>query len=403
MPPFASLPENLIAFCTVLRRDHGFSIGPGEARDAARALEVVDLSDERAVRDALRPILSGTLHDVTVFDRAFTDFIFPGPAGVRQDQMASTRGEPGADPDTRETRLDPQRRATTSDVDAAETDVAPEMRDGPIAPLEIAETDLEQPALLARASYSPLETESPDTPEVPRVEDAWRAAARSLVRRLEVGLSRRWRPAPHGRRFDLRRTLRVSLQTGGEALRPRWLRRPRRAPRFVLLIDGSRSMSAHARTTLQVAVALASVTRRVEVFTFSTALQRVTGDVRRAAAGEVRHLDSGPYAWGGGTNIGGSLREFLRRFGERLLGRDTVVIVASDGLDVGEPGTLADAMAELRRRSAGVVWLNPLIETPGYEPTARGMSVARPYVATFAAVNGLASFARLTRVVRVRA
>ena len=98
---------------------------------------------------------------------------------------------------------------------------------------------------------------------------------------------------------------------------------------------------------------MASITRRVEVFTFSTALQRVTGDVRRAAAGETRHLESVPYAWGGGTSIGVCLREFLRTFGERLLGRDTVVIIASDGLDVGEPDTLRGAMSELHRRSAG--------------------------------------------------
>ena len=189
------------------------------------------------------------------------------------------------------------------------------------------------------------------------------------MRRLHLGLSRRWRPASRGRRFDLRRTLRASLQTGGEALAPRWLRRPRRAPRFVLLVDGSRSMSAHARTALQMAVAMASVTRRVEVFTFSTALQRVTDDVRRAAAGEPRRLERLHHAWAGGTSIGACLRDFLRRFGERLVGRDTVVIIASDGLDVGAPELLRDAMRELHRRSAGVVWLNPLLETEGYEPT----------------------------------
>src|SRR5439155_1732285 len=288
MYPFASVPENLIAFCAVLGRDHGFRIGAGEVHDAARALEVVDLPDEHAVRHALRPILSGTLHDVTVFDQAFTDFFFPGPAGVRQDQMPSARGEPGPGED------------------------------------------------------------------------------------------------------------------GGEALAPRWLRRPRRTPRFVLLIDGSRSMSAHARDALRGAVALAGVTGPIEVFTFSTALQRVTGDVRGAAAGELRHLESDQGAWGGGTRIGECLREFLRTFGERLLGRDTVVIIASDGLDVGEPDTLRGAMRELHRRSAGIVWLNPLLETPEYEPTACGMSAARPYVTTFASVTDEASFARLSRVVRVR-
>jgi uncharacterized protein with von Willebrand factor type A (vWA) domain len=402
MYPFASLPENLVAFCAVLRREHGFRIGPGEQRDAARALEVVDLSDDLTVRHALRPILSGTLDDVKVFDEAFAAFMFPGPAGVRQDQMPSTRREPGSDADGREERPDPQRRTSTAAVDDDDMDVTPETGDGPIAPLETSDGDAGQEAPRARSSYSPLEADG-EAPDVMPAERAWRDAARSLARRVEVGLSRRWRPSRSGRRFDLRRTLRASLQTGGEALAPRWLQRPRRTPRFVLLIDGSRSMGVHARTSLRIAVALASITTRVDVFTFSTALQGVTRDVRLAAAGRTRHLQSIEYSWGGGTSIGACLREFLRTSGERLLGRDSVVMIASDGLDVGEPDTLRGAMRELHRRSAGIVWLNPLIDTPGYEPTARGMHAARPYVTTFASVTDVASFARLSRVVRVRA
>ena len=106
MYPFASLPENLAAFCEALRREHGFRIGPGELHDAARALDVVDLADERAVRHALRPILGGTLDDVTVFDAAFTRFFFPGPGGC----------SPGSDalhaPRARDGRRGPRRRPT---------------------------------------------------------------------------------------------------------------------------------------------------------------------------------------------------------------------------------------------------------------------------------------------------
>jgi hypothetical protein len=257
-------------------------------------------------------------------------------------------------------------------------------------------------ASVAPSSYSPHDADVNDAPELPRIERVWRDTARSFVRRLHIGLSRRWRPASRGRRFDLRRTLRAGLQTGGESLSPRWLRRPRRAPRIVLLVDGSRSMSAYTRTALQIAVALASATMRVEVFTFSTTLQRVTDDVRRSAAGELRVLERLHHAWAGGTTIGACLRDFLRRFGERMVGRDTLVMIVSDGLDVGVPDMLRDAMRELHRRSAGVVWLNPLLETAGYEPTAAGMSAARPYISTFASVVDHAGLARLSRVVRLR-
>ena len=86
-----------------------------------------------------------------------------------------------------------------------------------------------------------------------------------------------------------------------------------------------------------------------------------------------------------------------------MVGRDTVVMIASDGLDVGAPDMLRDAMRELHRRSAGVVWLNPLLETEGYEPTASGMRAARPYVTTFTSVNDASGLARLSRTVRIRA
>ena len=79
MYPFASLPENLTAFCGVLRRDHGFRIGPRELQDAARALQVAPIADERAVRDALRPVLSRTVDDSLKFDAAFRAFFYPGP------------------------------------------------------------------------------------------------------------------------------------------------------------------------------------------------------------------------------------------------------------------------------------------------------------------------------------
>ena len=44
-------------------------------------------------------------------------------------------------------------------------------------------------------------------------------------------------------------------------------------------------------------------------------------------------------------------------------------------------------MQALRRRSSALVWLNPLLDTPGYEPTALGMTVAKPFITTFTSVN----------------
>lgn len=394
---YASLPDNLADFGDVLRRDYGFHLGPGELADAARVLTVVDLAEEQAVRDALRVVLCSTADTAAVFDEAFTDFFYPGPMGEPQNQP----------PMGRPANRGPERKAVDRpgagrlNAFGDEGDEDPEDAAAVPAPDEGLDRPLEDVELSAPARYSPIGVDNADQPAPPAIDTAWLAAARRLVRRVQLGLSRRWRPSARGQRFDARRTLRASLQTGGEPLAPRWQRRQRRSPRFVVLVDGSRSMASYAETSLRIAAALASVTRRVEVFTFSTALQCVTRDLRRESADAPSRRPWNERAWGGGTNLGACLSLFEREFGA-LLGPDTIVVVGSDGLDVGAPDLLRRAMQDLRRRSAGIIWLNPLIQTPGYTPTARGMRVALPYVTTFTSANDLAGFAHLARTVRVR-
>jgi uncharacterized protein with von Willebrand factor type A (vWA) domain len=397
MYPFANLPDNLAAFCGALRRCHDFRIGAGELLDAARALDAVNLADERQVRNALRPVLSATREHAAAFDAAFARYFFPGPAGAgqpdhvalpRSDRGAGDRGESAAPaPDGR------PRDSTSEDWQGATAGVRSQGDPGPV-------TD-DEAAMVARAQYSPLAAEGRTTLIIEPPGDDWLDAARSLLRAIRTGLSRRWRIRPRGRRFDLRRTWRASLQTGGDPIAPRWLGRITRTPRVVLLIDGSRSMTGAEQPAMTLAVALAAVSRRIEVFVFSTALGRVTPLVRQAARHRVR-LDLPGEVWGGGTAIGACLQEYVRTHGERGIARDALVMIASDGLDVGDPDALSRAMRHLHTRAAGVAWLNPLVDTPGYQPTARGMLAALPFISTFAAVSTPADVQRLSRRLRVR-
>jgi uncharacterized protein len=392
MFPFASLPGNLAAFCDSLRRNHGFRIGPRELHDAARALLMTPLANERTVRDSLRPILGHTRRDVLVFDEAFQAFFHPRPEA--QAEAESTRAR---------TAVSGDRAAKEIPAPSAERP-EPEFRGGgrgSVVSIGDISDEAASGVRRVRLAYSPLEAESP-SPVLEPPDAAWREAARLVVRRFEIGLSRRWRPAPRGARFDFRRTLRGTLQTGGEAIVCRWRARPKSRPRLVMIVDASRSMSEHSSRALDCAVALARASPNVDVFTFSTTLVRITRDVRRAALGERRQLPQLETAWGGGTRIGTCLHEFLRRFGDRLLGRDTIVIITSDGLDIGEPQLLEDAMVRLRRQSAAMIWLNPLIESPGYEPTARGMRVARPHLTAFTWAGDAAGLRRISRVVGLR-
>ncbi|HET7343187.1 MAG TPA: VWA domain-containing protein, partial [Methylomirabilota bacterium] len=107
---------------------------------------------------------------------------------------------------------------------------------------------------------------------------------------------------------------------------------------------------------------------------YRTALRRL---------GEVRDFS-------GGTRIGESLQEFNRSW-RHLLDRRTIVIVLSDGWDTGEPDVLATELLRIKRRAGRVIWLNPLLGNPSYEPLTRGMAAALPLVDHFAAAHNLAA------------
>ena len=100
--------------------------------------------------------------------------------------------------------------------------------------------------------------------------------------------------------------------------------------------------------------------------------------------------------WSGGTRIGESLAEFNRHWAH-LVDRRTIVILLSDGWDTGDPEVLATELLRIKRRAGRVIWLNPLLGNPSYEPLTRGMAAALPLVDHFAAAHNLAAPARAGR------
>ncbi|TLY12139.1 MAG: VWA domain-containing protein, partial [Thaumarchaeota archaeon] len=102
---------------------------------------------------------------------------------------------------------------------------------------------------------------------------------------------------------------------------------------------------------------------------------------------------------GGGTKIGACLSTLLERHGH-LIDRRTIVIVISDGMDTGEVELLEDQMRRLKQRSRWVVWLNPLLADPAYEPVCRGMQTALPYVDTFASANTVIELQKFSQTLR---
>jgi uncharacterized protein len=227
------------------------------------------------------------------------------------------------------------------------------------------------------------------------------AALHALMGRLRLTppmrRRRRSRPARRGDELDVRRLVRRTLRSSVAPPRLPW-RQPRLRPRrMILILDISGSMADYSRVLLQFAhSATAGTGPRTEVFCFGTRLTRITRELRHRdpdqALAQAAHavLD-----WDGGTRIGESLQTFARVWGRRGLARGAVVVICSDGLECGEPATLEQSMAKLSRLAHRIVWVNPLLGDPRYQPIARGMHTALPYVDEFVSGHDLSSLEAL--------
>lgn len=366
-----TLVAKTVEFCEQLRAVHGFNLGPREALEAVQALEIVGIRTRRRVAAALRAICCSKPEEIEPFDRAFDAFFASEQPGISQRQHKHRRPRS-------------ERDETAAQTESAEIERQPDSESA---------ADAWQ-ALLARYSPSASAANAPAIP-TQGLGKALREADR-LIARLHLGRSLRWKPQARGERFDLRRTLRASLATGGDLFEPHTLGHPLRNPHFVVLLDGSRSMTEHVPRMLQFVYALCKRTRRATAFIFSTRLQEVTRKLREADRDRSYRLADLGESWGGGTRIGASLSEFLRKYGTRLSDQ-TFVVIVSDGLDVGEVPRLRRAMRELSRRCAAIAWVNPDAARPGYVPSAHGMQAALPYVTAFTSFERLDALAMLGR------
>ena len=222
------------------------------------------------------------------------------------------------------------------------------------------------------------------------------ALAERLARRMRARLVRRWRARRAGPRLDLRRTIHHSVAHGGTPIDLVWRRRKLRPLRLVLLLDASGSMELYTAFFARFLHAAVDAFREAEAFVFHTRLVHVSSalrerDVKRA----VDRLALMAQGIGGGTRIGESLADFNRWHATRVINSRTAVVIVSDGYDTGEPERLGAEMQRLARRARRIVWLNPLLGWRDYEPTARGMQAALPYIDLFAPAHNLESLAAL--------
>jgi uncharacterized protein with von Willebrand factor type A (vWA) domain len=227
------------------------------------------------------------------------------------------------------------------------------------------------------------------------------ALARRLMEQLPWSLgtrkTRRFRPGK-GPQLDTRRFFRHNLRFAGEPLELP-TRKPRIKPRpLVLLCDISGSMERYTRLLLHFMHTLAQTIYQVEAFVFSTRLTRITRHIERKSVDTaLAEVGISVKDWGSGTRTGDALHMFNYHWGRRVLGRGAVVLFITDGWDRGDPDMLRAEIARLQRNCYRLIWLNPLLGAPQYEPLTRGAQALLPFVDDFLPVRNMASLETLMR------
>jgi uncharacterized protein with von Willebrand factor type A (vWA) domain len=372
--PGAVLRARLTGFAGFLRAN-GYGVG---GADSIRVLETsvqTGILDQQILRWSLKALLCGRGDEWRRFDALFDAYFLPPNKKIFVESnvvAAGARESAGGMHEGSES--EPAAGAGHGVAGDTESDTA---RHGASREESLASTDFRE---LNQAEHA----------------RAMEALMRRFARRLKHLHLRREARFHHGRRLDLQGTIRQSVACGGTPLRLAWKERRRVRPRLLLLLDVSRSMSLYSFFYLRLARALCAELADVHCFIFPTPITGV-GDALRDPdpwrSQERLHLLAA--GWAGGTRIGECLQDFNRDHAARLVHSRTGVIIVSDGYDTGEPELLAQALATLRRRARRIVWLNPLLNQPGFSPESRGMQAAMPHIDLLAPGADLAGIERV--------
>ncbi len=385
--------QRALAFARLLRRA-GVKTTTGQAMDFVRAIEHIDISRREEFREAARACLVTHKDDMPVFDRLF-DLYWRAKPELSDGLLQQ------AEPDDL-IELAPEEGEEAEEAEGSTIEGARGRRLEAIEAIEEAEEGeaSDEESLADAFSYSPAEVlREKDFADFTEEE---LAQIRRFMQQLtwEIGRrrSRRKVASPKGRFIDPRRTMRRSLQTGGVPLTIARRETKTKPRQLVVICDVSGSMDRYSRILLQFIYAIENGMAKVEAFVFGTRLTRVTRLLKHHDIDEaMRRVAREVQDWSGGTRIGQSLQTFNQEWARRVLRNGAVVLIISDGWDRGDPDLLAREMARLQRSCYRLIWLNPLLGSPRYEPLTRGMQAALPYIDDFMPIHNFASLEALAK------
>lgn len=364
------LTHNLILFGRVCKA-LGMNVTPNRMMDVAGALEFVQLGNKLDFYYTLRTHLVNHPKELEYFDEAFQIFWRRPSDGFTKLNLQSLGEE--------------RRKKKTQFLPPLESSPADDGKD----PMD----DIDSSMIAIMPTYSQQERlKNKDFAEMSAEE--LEMAKRVIEKMPDTLGSRKTRRFENGkgRQINMRRLMKDMIRKQGDITQIP-THRPKEKPRpVVLLCDISGSMERYTRILLHFMHTLAGTAFQVETFLYSTDITRITRQIRQKNVDDaLEEIGQTVKQWGGGTMTGESLHEFNWSWSRRVLGRGAVVIIITDGWDRGDIPVLHKEMNRLQRSCQRLIWLNPLLDAPEYEPLTQGAQALLPYVDDFLPITNLSN------------
>lgn len=337
--------ENLISFIGLLRKK-GFRIGLSEDIDAYMAINILKTSkdvntmyqDMENFKEALRITLVKDPGLYEIFDKLFDMYWL---MDLDIDRLAEKNVE----------------------VRAAIEGEAPD------------------PIKRFLSVYSPLDIRGKSPKDL-----GFDPSARNSIKRILRMIGKKIPTKPGTRRIISSRgeinfllSYKEALSTLGDLVKLRRTRRKMSKSRYVFLIDISGSMEDTWDTISRILRAIRGLPlKSYEAFIFSTDLVRATEAINSGEKA-LRDLLMESGIWGSGTRIGESLYKLITSY-KGFLRRQSIVMLISDGWDLGDLDLLERSLRELTRIVSKILWLSPHAGKRGFAPETACLRIASKYV-----------------------
>ena len=363
------LTYNLILFGRVCRA-LGMNVTPNRMMDVARALAFIQLGRKQDFYFALRTHLVAHPKEFAYFDEAFDIFWRRPSEGFTTLNLQSL----GEKRQKKKTQFLPPLESTPGEDGDAKNNLDPSL-------IALVPTYSKQERLRHK-DFAEMSAEE--------LEMAKRVMAR-MPDSLGMRKTRRFQNGK-GRQINMRRLMKDMIRKRGDVTKLPTHRRKEKPRPVVLLCDISGSMERYTRVLLHFMHTLAGSLFQVESFVYSTDITRITRQIRQKSVDDaLEDIGQTVLQWGGGTMTGECLHRFNWVWSRRVLGRGAVVMLITDGWDRGDIPLLLREMERLQHSCRRLIWLNPLLDVPEYEPLTRGAQALLPYVHDFLPITNLAN------------